>query len=509
MLAIHALQHVGGIVGGHQRMVRNVPLPPSTETKRMWYRLNITELGEDYAFLDYQWKTSTGYDMTCPPNPNCTFCCGNSMEIFTRSQVIGNGSDDSAPQIGGQIAPIPMPMPSTPGNISSHFRPTVPNIDLDCDTYYPVGDSRSTDMNACASAAVANGLQWLVGQHSEIEDTTSLRTKLDTLKSYMNLARADLNGVRFDSAVIGQLTLIDALQLPVRVSYQTILESGNTEAPLQSSDTTYEHIAYNDGDSGLYPTFQWFREEMLAGAAVEVLVGWYGTPNGSGERARLGGHWLVSSGYYLSDSLLGIWLQNDVDQCEPGGLCHEYYVWDTLVGNIPFLPGLTDADGNIGIVEAIVSGRYDPTVTFGGCVPIVTSTDDSGAGSLRDILSCMSSGDTLFIDPGLAGDTIYLTSSPLTINKNITISADPNLNIYIKGESIPRVFNVLQGTTVTIQGLYIICGNADTASCIQNAGTVILRDAILYDHDGIPGTETQIVNTGVMIIEGGVELKWE
>jgi hypothetical protein len=301
-------------------LVRNMPLPPSTQTRRMWYRINITELGEDYAFLDYQWKTSTNYDVTCPPNPNCSFCCGNSMEIITCPQVVGNGSDDVAPQIGDQIPAIPLPMPSTPGNISTHLRSGMPNIDLDCEAYYPEGDPRSTDMNACAPAAAACGLQWLLNQHPEMgDDMTSLRTKFDSLKSYMNLARADLNGVRFDSAVIGELTLIDALQVPVRVSYQTILESGNGVAPLPSADSTYGHVAENEGGSGLYPEFSWYRGEMLAGAAVKVLVGWYSVPDANDERERLGGHWLLSTGLFRSDSLLGIWLQDDSNQCDPLG----------------------------------------------------------------------------------------------------------------------------------------------------------------------------------------------
>jgi hypothetical protein len=432
------------------------------------------------------------------------------MEIITCPQVVGNGSDDVAPQIGDQIPAIPLPMPSTPGNISTHLRSGMPNIDLDCEAYYPEGDPRSTDMNACASAAAACGLQWLLNQHPEMgDDMTSLRTKFDSLKSYMNLARADLNGVRFDSAVIGELTLIDALQVPVRVSYQTILESGNGVAPLPSADSTYGHVAENEGGSGLYPEFSWYRGEMLAGAAVKVLVGWYSVPDANDERERLGGHWLLSTGLFRSDSLLGIWLQDDSNQCDPLGLRNEYYIWDTLAGNIPFLSGLSDADGNIGIVEAVVSARFDTTVTFGTCPPMVTSTEDSGAGSLRDVLDCMSSGDTILLSPSLAGDTIYLTSTPIVINKNITLIADPNLNIYVKGQNVPRVFEVVAGVSATISGLRVICGTSTSAACLQNNGTVTLHDAILYDNNGEPGIETQVVNTGVLIIDGGVEVKWE
>jgi hypothetical protein len=87
--------------------------------------------------------------------------------------------------------------------------------------------------------------------------------------------------------------------------------------------------------------------------------------------------------------------------------------------------------------------------------------------------------------------------------------ADPNLNIFVKGQGISRVFEVLAGVTATISGLRVICGTSTTAACLQNNGTVTLHDAILYDNNGEPGMETQVVNTGVLIIEGDVEVKWE
>jgi hypothetical protein len=121
----------------------------------------------------------------------------------------------------------------------------------------------------------------------------------------------------------------------------------------------------------------------------------------------------------------------------------------------------------------------------------------------------MSSGDTILLSPSLAGDTIYLTSTPIVINKNITLIADPNLNIYVKGQNVPRVFEVVAGVSATISGLRVICGTSTSAACLQNNGTVTLHDAILYDNNGEPGIETQVVNTGVLIIDGGVEVKWE
>jgi len=60
----------------------------------------------------------------------------------------------------------------------------------------------------------------------------------------------------------------------------------------------------------------------------------------------------------------------------------------------------------------------------------------------------------------------------------------------------------MSGVTVTIDGLNIICGEAADASCVSNEGTVIFRDTQFYNHDGLPGAASQIINTGTIRIEG-------
>ncbi len=52
---------------------------------------------------------------------------------------------------------------------------------------------------------------------------------------------------------------------------------------------------------------------------------------------------------------------------------------------------------------------------------IVTSTADSGAGSLRDTIAAASDGDIIQFDAALDGQIISLTSNELVIDKNIAI----------------------------------------------------------------------------------------
>src|SRR5437016_14194557 len=85
---------------------------------------------------------------------------------------------------------------------------------------------------------------------------------------------------------------------------------------------------------------------------------------------------------------------------------------------------------------------------------IVTTTADSGPGSLRQALADAQDGDTIQFDPALNGQTILLTTAELVINKNITISGPgPDLLSVSRSPTAPqfRIFHILPGHTVAIQ----------------------------------------------------------
>ena len=87
----------------------------------------------------------------------------------------------------------------------------------------------------------------------------------------------------------------------------------------------------------------------------------------------------------------------------------------------------------------------------------VTNTNDSGPGSLRQALADANDGDTIDFDPSLNGQTITLTSAELAINKSVMISGPgaPFLTISISGIQFTRIFHVMPGQSVTIDGLKI------------------------------------------------------
>ena len=90
-------------------------------------------------------------------------------------------------------------------------------------------------------------------------------------------------------------------------------------------------------------------------------------------------------------------------------------------------------------------------------VIVVTNTDDSGPGSLRDALAAANDGD--IIDATGVSGTILLTSGELQITHAVTISGPGPGSLAVDGNGTFRVFdNLISG--VTISGFTITNGSA-------------------------------------------------
>ncbi len=84
---------------------------------------------------------------------------------------------------------------------------------------------------------------------------------------------------------------------------------------------------------------------------------------------------------------------------------------------------------------------------------VVTNTNDSGAGSLRQALVDVGSGGTITFSLSYPA-TITLTSGELAITKDMTITGPGADQLAISGNDASRVFNVNSGTS-TISGITI------------------------------------------------------
>ena len=94
---------------------------------------------------------------------------------------------------------------------------------------------------------------------------------------------------------------------------------------------------------------------------------------------------------------------------------------------------------------------------------MVTNANNSGAGSLRQVLADASDGDTIgFSIPTPA--TITLTSGELLVNKSVTVSGPGADQLSVNGNAASRVFHIASGKTVTIAGLTITNGHVSNFS---------------------------------------------
>ena len=116
------------------------------------------------------------------------------------------------------------------------------------------------------------------------------------------------------------------------------------------------------------------------------------------------------------------------------------------------------------------SGNY---LTQGASSIAVTSSADSGAGSLREALNVVANSGTITLD-GIAGQTITLLS-PLTITRNITVEQGAGTAVKLSGNNAVQVLNISSTATVRLRGFTVQNGFALEGGCVSNAGKLTLE----------------------------------
>lgn len=162
-------------------------------------------------------------------------------------------------------------------------------------------------------------------------------------------------------------------------------------------------------------------------------------------------------------------------------------------------------------------GNFDPSQSnvveqiVNACTqdPVVTTTADAGAGSLREALSNVCSGDTItFNIPDAGPHTITLTSGELLVDQDVTVNNNSGESITVSGNNLSRVFNVDAGITAAIIGLTISGGNStsDGGAIINNGALTIVNSTLsgnTTSSDGgaisttATGTSLTLINTTV------------
>lgn len=143
---------------------------------------------------------------------------------------------------------------------------------------------------------------------------------------------------------------------------------------------------------------------------------------------------------------------------------------------------------------------------------MVTNSNDSGPGSLRDVLSTACSGGKVAFDmsPGRVTSPITLTSGELAIGQDQTIAGPTDKSLVISGNNNSRVFNVnWWQANLKISNLTITGGKANSGAGIRSEGGLTIKDSTLTGNnaagtDGSGGAIDTAFNSHLTIINSTI-----
>ena len=111
------------------------------------------------------------------------------------------------------------------------------------------------------------------------------------------------------------------------------------------------------------------------------------------------------------------------------------------------------------------------TISAHAATIIVSNTNDSGPGSMRQALAIANNGDTINAT-GISG-VITLTTGELVVNTNVTINGAGADVLAVDGNATSRVFHIGPGQTVTISALTMRNGHSSFGGGILNNGATL------------------------------------
>ncbi len=142
------------------------------------------------------------------------------------------------------------------------------------------------------------------------------------------------------------------------------------------------------------------------------------------------------------------------------------------------------------------------------CQPIVvTSTDDNGPGTLRQAVEDICPDGTIEFASSLADQTIILTGSHITLNKNLSI-LNPNApGLAISGNDNSRQFFITNGAEVTIENLKLTDGNAGAffgGAILVRTGNLTIDRMILENNTAHAGGAFRNQDSSEAIIRNSI-----
>jgi hypothetical protein len=143
------------------------------------------------------------------------------------------------------------------------------------------------------------------------------------------------------------------------------------------------------------------------------------------------------------------------------------------------------------------------------CSRIVTTVIDGDPGSLRYMIDCAESGDTITFNAALAGDTVILDMGRIEFDKTLYIRSTLNPTVVIKS-NVNGMFKILGGHAVGFRNLVIISGlSGFPGAAFENLGELTLYDVIVRPNALLVPLENLIFNSpsGMLIFQGNAEVR--
>lgn len=177
--------------------------------------------------------------------------------------------------------------------------------------------------------------------------------------------------------------------------------------------------------------------------------------------------------------------------------------------NVPASYVICTGTFNVGVTNPAPGGGASNPQTFTvNLGTVVTNLSDSGACSLRDVVTVAPPGSTITF--AVTG-TITLTSGAIGINQDLTIDGPGAGSLTISGNDASRIFVVGGVSTVTIQNLTLADGNAgaaaDGGALYVNPGAIVTVSSSVFQDNSAPdatccGKGGAIFAEGTLIITG-------
>ena len=139
----------------------------------------------------------------------------------------------------------------------------------------------------------------------------------------------------------------------------------------------------------------------------------------------------------------------------------------------------------------------------------VTNTNDSGPGSLRQVIASAAAGTTIEFAPGVTG-VITLTSGHLVIDKDLTVHGPGASVLTLDGNNTSRIFQIYNpflALTANLSGLTIRGGRVtvspNAGGGMYNSAALTIQDCVISDNYVI-GIDATSNTTSVGAIGAGI-----